>query len=263
MLSRVNISEVAFFLICFIVLNVSIEATTFDMKKSREMGNCEQLPVKVLKRVHGPAFDARYMSIEQPLDNDEFSRFDIMDTVNRKRNIDADRPSFYLTDNHTEVLSNEAAWNIQWDTFEIQINSQSRRKRSLLPIGNEFQDFPISSGNLKQNKRQSHAHSKKSDKTEPWQCEQKIKWIHLGLDYYPSHLKTVKCTEPKCFYKMHECMPRHFAVRLLQRRRGACADASNLKAYGFSGPKYVEVWEWIEVAVNFCCVCAAASINNS
>lgn len=27
--------------------------------------NCEQLPLKVLKRLHGPAFDSHYMSINE------------------------------------------------------------------------------------------------------------------------------------------------------------------------------------------------------
>lgn len=251
--------KIAFFLLCCVIINVS--NVTFALKKSKGIENCKQLPENVLRRVHGPAFDARYMSIDQPLDNEEFKTLDPI-IVNRKRNIDTSRPSFYLTDNHTEVLfSDEPAWNIQWDTLQTQIINQTRRKRSLLPIGDEITELVMSSNNLNRSKRHIYENNMKNVKIEPWQCEQKITWIHLGLDYYPSHLKTVKCTESKCFYKMHDCMPRHFAVRILQRRRGACADTSNLKVYGFSGSKFAELWEWVEVAINFCCVCTAASKN--
>lgn len=45
---------------------------------------CEELPLKILNRLYGPAFDARYMSIAKSLENDD-SVLDAMDNIDRKR----------------------------------------------------------------------------------------------------------------------------------------------------------------------------------
>lgn len=215
-------------------------------KEKRTMQNCEPLPLKILRKVHGAAFDARYMSITEPTDNDE-TISDTMDDFDVKRNA-AQRPSFYITDDHMEVLSEEPAWNIDWDTFSSSQKQMKRKKRSLLPIGVDPTENATQSDELNRQKRQNRG--------DPWKCERKVKWVHLGPDYHPSHLRTVECTRPKCYYQQYNCKPRHFAVHILQRRRGACADAKDLKMFGFAG-KYAEVWVLVEIAVNFCCDCVA------
>lgn len=221
-------------------------------KENRPIQNCEQLPLKVLKRLHGPAFDARYMSINKPLESEDIS-LEAMEIVDRKRKAEL-RPSFYITDDHTLVLSEEPAWNIQWDSFknpQTQFSdSQTRRKRSILPIGVDSEQQQQQMEKLNRQKRQNQA------RTEPWRCEKKVKWEYLGPDFHPSHIRTIECTKPKCYYGMFDCKPKQFAVKILQRRRGVCGDAANLKVYGFAG-KYAEVWEWVEVSVNFCCDCVA------
>ncbi|XP_055298539.1 protein trunk [Sitodiplosis mosellana] len=248
------IKKIIFLIMCGAFLGNLCTTMSISEKKSKEsqaIKNCEQLSVNILRRLHGPAFDARYMSITQPSDDDD-SISDPLDTTGRKRNADSKRPSFYMTGDHTEVLSEEPAWNIEWESFETKITSQKRRKRSLLPIGEDpTKSVHQQLDTLNRSKRQIRA------RNEPWQCERKVKWINLGDDYHPSHLRSVECTQPKCYYNMYDCKPRHFAVRILQRRRGACADAASLKTYGFTG-EYAEVWEWVEVAVNFCCDCVAS-----
>lgn len=230
---------------------MSVETAIKKSKENRTQ-NCEQLPLKVLKRLHGPAFDARYMSINKPLENDDMS-LESMDTMDRKRKAEH-RPSFYITDDHTLLLSEEPAWNIEWDSFknpQTEIGIETRRKREILPIGVDENPTNVQQmDTLNRQKRQNHA------RTEPWRCEKKVKWVYLGPDFHPSHLRTIECTKPKCYYGMFDCKPKQFAVKILQRRRGVCADAASLKVYGFSG-KYAEVWEWVEVSVNFCCDCVA------
>lgn len=222
---------------------MSISDVTKKSKERRSMQNCEPLPLKVLKRLHGPAFDARYMSINEPVDNDE-SILDATDNFGRKRNTEP----FYITEGHIELLSDKPAWNVEWDTFVSSKKQKTRKKRSLLPIGVNSADNSTQSDALNRQKR--------NNRLPTWHCERKVKWEHLGPDYHPSHLRTVECTRPKCYYNEYNCKPRHFSVHILQRRRGACSDATNLEIFGFDG-KYAEVWEWVEVAVNFCCDCVA------
>lgn len=250
------IKKTVFLFLCGAFLSDLCTTMSISEKESKETTkNCEKLSVNILRRLHGPAFDARYMSITQPLDDDS-SVFDPLDTADRKRNVDSNRPSFYMTGDHVEVLSEEPAWNIEWGSFESPNTNQKRRKRSLLPIGENPNEMAHEQLDTLQREKRANRARKEGENRPPWQCERKVKWIDLGDDYHPSHLRSVECTQPKCFYQKYNCKPRHFAVRILQRRRGACADAASLKTYGFTG-EFAEVWEWVEVAVNFCCDCVA------
>lgn len=243
-------------IVCCVFLASICVATSASTRQ-----NCEKLPLKVLKRLHGPAFDPRYMSISEPK-NVEYN--DKLDDTDANRNKRGDqRPAFYITEEHTISLSDQPAWNVEWDAIEP---AKSRQKRSPIPIGvnaadlQEIPDVDQVAGSLRKKRQLSDSGLFKEMK-----CEKRVKWIHLGPDYHPSHLRTIECTKPTCFYSHAKCKPRHFAVRILQRRRGACADASSLKTDGFSG-KRAEVWEWIEVTVNFCCDCVAPNnfySNNS
>lgn len=226
-------------------------------KENRTMQKCEPLTVDILQQLHGPAFDARYMSITEPLDGDDDS---LEFSLDRKRNADSNRPSFYMTSEYGEVLSEEPAWNIKWDVFQSKITKQTRRKRrSALPNDEESTELPEQeSDTVDRDKRHNQSNNKL--RSDPWKCERKVKWMHLGSDYYPSHLRTVECTKPKCYYNLYKCMPRSFAVRILQRRRGVCADAASLEVYGFTG-KSAEYWEWIDYPVNFCCDCVSNQSN--
>lgn len=256
------IERIIFVTMCcvlFGVLCTTMSVSDFEaMKKFKDkenptQQNCEQLPLKVLKELHGPAFNPRYMSINKPLDNEE-NPMEPNDAVDRRRETNS-RPSFYITEEHMHVLSDEPAWNIKWDTFreeDSEGNGQKRKKRDLIPIGVDANQLATQSTPLQRPKRQYS----NGGRSEPWRCEKTVKWVHLGPDFHPSHLRTIECSKPKCYYGMFDCKPKKFEVRVLQRRRGACADAASLKVYGFNG-KYAEVWEWTQISVNFCCDCVA------
>lgn len=97
-------------------------------------------------------------------------------------------------------------------------------------------------------------------KTYPWKCDSTVRWIDLGPDYFPRYLRTVECTKHYCWYKAFVCKAKSFAIKILRRRQGLCADASNLKklsVFDFRGD-FGEVWKWEEVAITFCCDCAIA-----
>lgn len=236
---------------CGVVLSdlcTTMSISTKKTKESQSIQNCDALPVNILRRVHGPAFDARYMSITEPTDEEDDS-FDPWESLGRKRNADSGRPSFYMIGELAETLSDEPAWSVDWESVYSQTTSPKRS----LPTDETTQNlYQKQSHTLSRKKRQNQVQK------DPWKCESVVKWEFLGHDFYPPHLRTVECTKPKCYYKMYDCMPKQFAVRILQRRRGACADAASLKAYGFTG-QYAEVWEWIEKPVTFCCDCVATN----
>lgn len=208
--------------------------------------NCNELPLVILQRVLGPAFDARYMSVNRPLDNENHDYTDILADPDMYKRDSDDRPSFYVTDEQPQPLSDEPAWNVQWEKFH-GIHKRGRRKRAsamnLMRTGLD-KDLEDSIGKMERERSQQT----------PWRCENRVKWIDLGPDYHPSHIRTIECSKQKCYYGQFECRAKNFGVHILRRRRGACASAYNLKSYGFVGD-FAEVWEWVEVAINFCCDC--------
>lgn len=226
---------------CVIICDLCVTKT---LSLSEKMAKCDELPFEVLKRLHGPAFDSRYMSNGKPPDDGE-SPFDQSPMFSRKRSAQDAGESFYINDDHTIVLSEEPAWNFDWGSFKTPSANQMRKRRSLPPITSNLSESIKQTALLNRDKRHTGA---------PWQCEKKLKWVHLGPDYHPAYLRSIECTKSKCYYNVFDCKPRKFQVRVLQRRRGACADASSLRNFGFTG-KYAEIWEWVVVSVTFCCDC--------
>lgn len=264
--------------------------------EKRALKECDELPPKILAELLGEAYNSRYMSIKWPMDNDagenERNVYSVM-----KRKVES-VPSFYVDEKHTIELSEKPAWDVKGHVTELEAQRAKRRRKKRSPIsatrdnGPKLQDNDSTSTEIEhqiqdytalfgtethsnafnetddeqttaRNKRAySRSSSSQSDnkKLYPWKCDAKIKWVDLGPDYFPRFLRTVECTKHYCWYKAFVCKPKSFAVKILHRRKGKCADAGNLKrisSFDFHG-EFGEVWKWEEVAINFCCDCAIA-----
>lgn len=224
---------------------MSISSSNSSIQETPNIQDCEQLPTEVLQRIHGPAFLSRYMSITQPLDDDEEQTSNPSDSGYSRHRREAYRPPFYMSEDEV-VLSDKPAWNIQWDSFSE--NHSNRRRRD------------VNSKSIKNSKVNKTVST--NSEHPPWQCETKIHWKYLGADFHPSYLQTIKCTQPTCFHNHYYCKEKRFAVRVLQRRHGLCEDAekADLKKYGFTG-KSAELWEFVEIPINFCCDCVVPKKN--
>ncbi|XP_031623449.1 protein trunk-like [Contarinia nasturtii] len=250
------IKKIIFLIMCCAILFDFCTTMSVNTTKLKESDHCEEVPSEILQRIQGPAFLPRYMNVRNETLESEYEYLFSSHNTSRKREADLDISSFYVTDENMEVLSEEPAWEVKWET--VQTQNRRRKKRSLLPIGvnSKVETEPL--GTLSRTKRQSRPRVS-FNQIEPWQCERKVKWNDLGGDYYPSYIKTIECTSPHCYYKQYNCMPRNFAVRLLHRRKGVCAEASTLREYGYTGEGDVEFWQWVEVPVTFCCDCVKAA----
>lgn len=209
--------------------------------------DCKELPLLALRRIHGPAFDEHYMSINRPLDIDQdFNHSD-------SRRGTTTQP-FYVNEEHSVLLSDKPAWKIPLESFS---ENHNRRRRDLTPIGVKIESNNNATTEYLSDDETTLKRVKRKIKFEPWLCEAKIQWIDLGADYFPSYLRTTKCTKSKCFYNAYDCRRKSFPVRILKKHHGLCADATNLKIDGFddNNNKTAQVWEWVEVAINFCCEC--------
>lgn len=249
---------------------------------------CEQLPLLVLADLLGEAYNARYMSINWPVASDDniFSKNGASDKdvySYSKRKVE-NIPSFYVEESLAVEISDKPAWEVN-HAQELESNTKRRKRRSkaveevLKPVVNREvkQQFSVEenhistqavedSGQSEQSMaRMKRAYGRGSNaenakKLYPWKCEASIKWVDMGPEYFPRYLRTVECTRHYCWYKVFVCKPKSFAVKILHRQKGKCANAANLKkisAFDFRGD-FGELWKWEEVAINFCCDCAIA-----
>jgi protein trunk len=199
---------------------------------------CDQLPPVVLSEILGPAFNSRYMSIEEP----KKSAPGVVGS-NGKRMAD-DELDFYVDDTYWYDISDKPAWEVRYGDETMQ----------------EFNARLQQTEEYNREKRASVRRGGKQNSGRPWECQSKIRWIDLGSDYFPRFLRTVECTRHNCWYGQYTCQPRSFTVKILRRRGGECVKPGNLKSIGNDGLQHElkEMWVWEERAVNFCCDCAPA-----
>lgn len=256
-------------------LIVDENASTVIEKGSQK---CEEVPQIILAELLGEAYNSRYMSVNRPMTDDDLENSNANDrnayTV-VKRKVDT-LPSFYVEEKHSIELSEKPAWDIRdnLEEFESQLGKNRRKKRAISIMTDRTKtdnatqkrsaELTATENETVRNKR---AYSRKAydgqhpsdiKRLYPWLCDSTIKWIDLGPDYFPRFLRTVECEAHYCYFKMFMCRPKSFAVKVLHRKRGVCADASNLRknsSFVFRGD-FGELWKWEEVAVNFCCECA-------
>uniref|UniRef100_A0A182PSP1 Trunk n=1 Tax=Anopheles epiroticus TaxID=199890 RepID=A0A182PSP1_9DIPT len=253
-------------------------ATSIDdgysfLSANRQAENaCEQLPPPVLTEILGPAFNPRYMSIEEPPvaegGGDQASK-------NPAGKRDAEPfPPFYVDDTYSLELSNKPAWEVKHVADSIGSTAaapgagRERTRRDLFnniletlePASTPAEDTPSRPVRSFGGKGRTRSSGSGGGSPRPWECEAKIRWIDLGPEYFPRFLRTVECTRQKCWYGHYSCQPRSFTVKILRRRTGECVQSDRLRRIGVDGlpGELRELWVWEERAVNFCCDCAPA-----
>ncbi|XP_052888935.1 protein trunk [Anopheles moucheti] len=243
---------------------------SFLSRQAAAENACEQLPPPVLTEILGPAFNPRYMSIEEPPVAESGG-----DQSNPAGKRDAEPfPPFYVDDKYSLELSHKPAWEVKHVADPIPqgelVGGRVRTRRDLfndilatLEQGatSAEHDGAQSARSVRSFGGKGRTRSSSTGGTpRPWECEAKIRWIDLGPEYFPRFLRTVECTRQNCWYGHYSCQPRSFTVKILRRRTGECVQSDRLRRIGVDGlpGELRELWVWEERAVNFCCDCAPA-----
>lgn len=216
---------------------------------------CSRLPATVLTDVLGAAYNARYMSIDSPA-NQQDADIETEESYNRyainsldKRGASKSYRPFYVDDTYVNEISDQPAWEVK---HVITDGSQTRKRRE------NVDEKKNSTRTVRAVRMDARKLPAPPPGERPWKCEAKIKWLDLGIDYFPRYLRTVECTKQYCWYGHYECKPRSFTVKILRRRNGECVSSDRLHKIGVDGMpgELRELWIWEERAVNFCCDCA-------
>ena len=99
---------------------------------------------------------------------------------------------------------------------------------------------------LKQEIRKSNILNKKP----PWECEMSEAFVKKE-GFFPRYVRSGRCKTDKCFYKLYNCEPQFYGIKLLQRDPNQC---NPIPTIGLN-TTYEEKWIFIKHTVTVGCNC--------
>ena len=236
---------------------------------------CNMVPVSTLHRWMGPAFNARYMSVGRPTSGDS-----------RARGGHAPAGDGRLADQPT------GANNSRHSAFRVGrhfVRSLDERPRPTFAAEVDLPDdrygrvVDADTGLLRFLARVRRAARVTSSAKIPrkrarlgvapsWKCSSELVWRDLGDDHFPRYLRTVVCTQARCYFQAYRCRERSFTVKVLKRVSDECVpvyganatrmvDGRRQPGAGVLPLRYEQDWVFEERAVPFCCDCVATARN--
>ncbi|XP_013783375.1 protein trunk-like, partial [Limulus polyphemus] len=240
--------------------NLTLSSHNARAKRSSDVNfvvskkDCVSVTPRALHRLLGPAFNSRYMSVEKPsnffrenqrvkstgqglktLPSDQGHTVEESEPFSVGAGFVRSVPSnfnFYLSNNNT-------VWPME-ENISMYISSEKR------------------SPHLKRNPRGTGGTVSTGS---PWGCPSEIRWFDLGEDHFPRYLRSVACTNERCWFGHFYCRPKAFTVKILRRKKncvkqnGDSAHKESLDGDQELPPELQEQWEFEERAVTFCCEC--------
>ncbi|KAE8748822.1 Prothoracicotropic hormone, partial [Frankliniella occidentalis] len=243
-------------------------------------------------QVLGPAYNPAYMAFS--LDNPRgggggFGPFqsDVRDTRGAGEGLDVQQYSggdslspFSVDEDFSMVLGDEPAWQTQYDMPSVTLSggadvggggayhsyrtSAGRRAREAPAGEGAAEDAVVTETDAEDASaaragRAAWSIPMGAGRDMQWHCESPLRWVDLGPDYFPRYLRSADCGHHTCTGSGFVCRPRSFSVKVLRRREGVCAPASDLpREESTVGLPHDlrDMWVWELRAVNFCCVCS-------
>ncbi|XP_046364576.1 uncharacterized protein LOC124140837 isoform X1 [Haliotis rufescens] len=103
----------------------------------------------------------------------------------------------------------------------------------------------------KQLKKELRDKVKKSNKDPPWECKMKHEYKKMKEGIFPPYVTDAKCVTDKCFFRIYNCVPKKYKIRLLMRDPDRC---NPLPLIG-TNTTYEEKWYFTYQFVTVACNC--------
>ncbi|KAK6188904.1 hypothetical protein SNE40_004984 [Patella caerulea] len=107
----------------------------------------------------------------------------------------------------------------------------------------------------RQLKKKLRAKARKNNlfkKPPPWECKMDSKWQRMKVGFFPTYVQTGRCLTNKCFYRLYDCIPKKYAIKLLKRDPDQC---NPLPTIGLNAT-YEERWFFVRHYVTVGCDCS-------
>lgn len=229
----------------------------------------------------GPAFNARYMSIDKPPRAEEPARIyarhtesvlqsDVpyVDTPDSEQADEEAYPSFRVDPDFVRDVASSGGHADAEDKIRPRRNLESVDQGMSYGMHPLREEFPWAShrgrdgtsaatlrhssqrGNVKRPRRHD-------DLKKPWGCDSRVEWLDLGEDRFPRYLRTVRCRGEACWFTHFRCKGRAFTVNVLKRAPAQPECEGPRSSSGGLPIDLREKWVFEERAVTFCCDCSA------
>ena len=170
----------------------------------------------------------------------------------RDRRPDPDRLHLYMRRRRRAASRREGdRSSFTADSDSSSIDKKSRD--SLLPLR-----LLLSGRNRKLRRKLKKAFRKKAKKLgkkpPPWTCNMTKAWVKLKEGYFPRYLLEGRCMTDKCFYRLYDCVPQKYRVKVLKRDPDYCNPLPTMGA----NSTYEQKWSVVRYYVTVGCNCEAA-----
>ncbi|XP_014661491.1 PREDICTED: protein trunk-like [Priapulus caudatus] len=233
---------------------------------------CPPTPPDFLRTLLGPAFNERYMSVDEPAD--EWSADEWSADVGRRRDgkdgvlqdashTTSAKPThgpFVVGGDYERDLPTEKFYVDMFRSVLARMRDDARTPTTVAtPVPDELEAVSDVGGNSTRGERTKRAAGATGGT--PWGCDSRVVWHDLGPDRFPRFLRGVECTSSKCWFGHFSCRPKAFTVKVLRRKRDACSQA---EVNGWRAPPGGDIfptellektWTFEERSVTFCCEC--------
>ncbi|KAL1427816.1 hypothetical protein MTO96_003154 [Rhipicephalus appendiculatus] len=214
-------------------------------------------PVEELRERLGPAFNARYMSIDKPPKDEDPVRIYARHTESVLQSdgpytdsakldppahpsfrVDPDFVQDVVSDGHTSAYDG-ARMNLK-AVFDGKASGKSKKlRKSSSSLRKELpwtrlreRDGTSAAATTQQGSQHENVHRQRrhDDNKKPWGCESRMEWLDLGEDRFPRYLRTVRCKGESCWFTHFQCKGRAFTVNVLRRvtAQPACEGGTRL-----------------------------------
>lgn len=171
----------------------------------------------------------------------------------RDRRPDPDRGYLYMRRRRRAVSRRDGDQPSSPAEGSDSSSKEKKSRDSLLPLR-----LLLSGRNRKLRRKLKKAFRKKAKKLgkkpPPWTCNMTKAWVKLKEGYFPRYLLEGRCMTDKCFYRLYDCVPHKYRVKVLKRDPDYC---NPLPALG-ANSTYEQRWSVVRYYVTVGCNCEAA-----
>ncbi|GAB6022803.1 hypothetical protein CHUAL_006901 [Chamberlinius hualienensis] len=237
---------------------------------------CVPTPKEILIKMMGPAFNVGNMAITKPATGSDIygehslnggkQQNDHKEAMIFKKAAD-EKTEFQKKRNDGWRFDSEFVDNLKSKT---KVEPRLKRSETAATFNDEQNsdddDFAVEYNSQSRKKFDEMMKRKNSSNDLSWECKSEEKWLYLGENNFPPFIRTVVCTQKRCFKDHFSCRPMATSLSVLRRLKFSCVVQSihdmintyiNLSrnANAFIPNELREQWVLEEIAVTSCCVC--------
>ncbi|XP_076441213.1 uncharacterized protein LOC143280452 [Babylonia areolata] len=171
----------------------------------------------------------------------------------RERQAGTDQPYLYMKRRRRATSGDGDGPGSGSGGSDSGVKKDKKSRDSLLPLR-----LLLSGRNRKLRRKLKKVFRKKTKKLgkkpPPWTCKMTKRWGRLPEGYFPRYLLDARCDTDKCFYRLYDCVPQKYRIKVLKRDPDYC----NPLPASVANTTYEQKWTVVRYYVTVGCNCQTA-----